>query len=762
MTTPMKEDISAWPSSNPAFRPIANVATDRRIRLALVEDDDDFREAVSSELEDHGFDVTGFARGTDLLDACTQDIGCEIILLDWNLPQVTGIDLLPKLRRIGVMLPVVFLTGHSEAVYEKLALDRGALDFIDKARGVPILAQRLRLIADSLKKLTAPELERNFHCGRLLLKPSTSRAFWDARRKPDGDRVQDRASARLEHRLLRHVPCSLTACTTWAIAGRGRMAIEQMYVHQANRNKFRGIDPDFAEIDNYQSFGYRWGEGVEHGVGLVGGATPPHRLAARNSSPRSASSWRCPWSARAVQADRRHTLVAIRTGVLIAAALTPALKETDPTVPMALNYELAKYGSDGTVLKLMFQPAADKESGRFYLVGSAPPIRSEAVSAELDELHQRGILQRLSEACIWDASNEIRYKQADGSIELLTSIIPIQARGNCWVLTSTHVTSEFLNTSIGRPYWETREIRIAAGIYLIAAVLGLLIALGIGLSLGRFRRVANEISQGRIGDSAFTRQNVVPELSSVARDFDKLVHELRRVSRQIRQSAEDNAHSFKTPIAAVLSALRPVRRAVPESDQRARRALEIVDSSLARLLALVNAAQHFDTATADLIEAPRVPTDLTLLVGEAARHFREILATRDIRLIRRLDERAMVRAGHGMLEVALQNVLENAISFSPNGSVIVVTLTANQETVELQVDDEGPGIDPGKIDHVFERYFSSRPDDGIGSDQSTEHSGLGLWMVRRNVESLGGQVSATNRIGSGLSVVIVLPRNGHQ
>jgi two-component system sensor histidine kinase ChvG len=330
------------------------------------------------------------------------------------------------------------------------------------------------------------------------------------------------------------------------------------------------------------------------------------------------------------------------------------------------------------------------------------------------------------------------------------------------VLTSTHVTSEFLNTSIGRPYWETREIRIAAGIYLIAAVLGLLIALGIGLSLSRFRRVANEISQGRIGDSAFTRQNVVPELSSVARDFDKLVHELRRVSRQIRQSAEDNAHSFKTPIAAVLSALRPVRRAIPESDQRARRALEIVDSSLARLLALVNAAQHFDTTTADLIEAPRVPTDLTLLVGEAARHFREILATRDIRLIRRLDEHATVRAGHGMLEVALQNVLENAISFSPNGSVITVTLTANQETVELQVDDEGPGIDPGKIDHVFERYFSSRPDDGIGSDRSTEHSGLGLWMVRRNVESLGGQVNAANRIGSGLSVVIVLPRNGHQ
>ncbi len=465
-------------------------------------------------------------------------------------------------------------------------------------------------------------------------------------------------------------------------------------------------------------------------------------------------------------ADRQMRALVTRAvqdrSALIAAALTPILKDADPTAPMALNTELAKYGSDGTVLKLMYQPPADKATGRFYLVGSTPPLQPEAVAAELEELRHRGILRRLSEACMWDASNEIRYTQADGRVELLTSIIPIYARGNCWVLTSTHVTSEFLNTSIGRPYWETREIRVAAGIYLVVAILALLIAISIRLSLARFRTVANDISQGRIGDSAFTRRNVVPELSSVARDFDKLVHELRRVSRQIRQSAEDNAHSFKTPLAAVQSALRPVRRAVPEDDARARRALEIVDSSLARLLALVNAAQHYDTSAADMIEAPRVPTDLSSLVGDAARHFREILAARDIRLTRRLDERAIVRAGEGMLETVLQNVLENAISFAPNGSSIVVTLTANQETVELQVDDEGPGVEPARIDHIFERYFSSRPGEGLGSDAKVEHSGLGLWIVRRNVEALGGQVSANNRIGGGLSVVIVLPRNGHE
>ncbi|MDP1840108.1 MAG: HAMP domain-containing sensor histidine kinase [Reyranella sp.] len=446
---------------------------------------------------------------------------------------------------------------------------------------------------------------------------------------------------------------------------------------------------------------------------------------------------------------------------LIADALRPVLKAADTASPLALNEALVRYGSDGTVLKLMFQPTAERKSGRFFLVASAPQLQRDAVTAELEELDQRGILKRLSQVCAWDATDEIRYRQRDGSVELLTSIIPIQADNGCWVLTSTHVTSEFLNTSIGRPYWETREIRVAAIIYFVVAVLAFLVAFSIRRSLRRFRSVANEISQGRIGDDAFARRNVVPELSTVAADFDKLVHDLRRVSQQIRQSAEDNAHSFKTPLAAIRSALAPVRRAVPENDARARRAIEIVDSSLMRLLALVNAAQSYDIGTAEMLEAPRVPTDVAQTVDDAVRHFREILSSRNIHLIRRLGEGAVVRAGRGMLELVVQNVLENAISFSPPGSTIATTLTANEETVELRIDDEGPGIDPVKIDHVFERYFSLRPGEAEGHGESGEHAGLGLWIVRRNVEALGGQVSATNRTGGGLSVVIALPRYGH-
>ena len=445
---------------------------------------------------------------------------------------------------------------------------------------------------------------------------------------------------------------------------------------------------------------------------------------------------------------------------LIADALAPTLRTLDLTRQGTLNADLAKYSSDGTTLKLMYQPTGEHDAGRFYFVASAPQIRADEVSTELDELRQRGILQRLSDACTAGASNQIRYKQADGTVELLTSIIPIRGTSGCWVLTSTHTTSDFLNTSIGRPYWQTPEIRVAAATYLVLAAIALLVAISIRLSLRRFRDVAAEISQGRIGDYAFTHRNFVPELSSVARDFDKLVHDLRGVSQQIRQSAEDKAHSFKTPLATIRSALEPVRRAVPEDNQRARRALEIVDSSLTRLLDLVIAAQRQDLSTAALIDAPRIPVDFTQLVDDAALHFREILASKNIRLVRRLDERTMVRAGRGMLELVVQNVLENAISFSPHGGTIAVALTTSGETADLEIDDEGPGVDPTKIAYMFERYFSSRPRNADDGAEPSEHAGLGLWIARCNVEALGGRVGAANRIGGGLSVTISLPRNG--
>src|SRR5262249_9592763 len=192
----------------------------------------------------------------------------DLILLDWNLPSISGIDLLPRLRRTGISLPVVFLTGRTQPEYEKLAFDRGALDFVDKARGVPILAHRLRLIADSVKKPsrkpTEPEQDNNFHCGRLLLKPRVSRALWDD---------VDVGLTLTEFKIVRLLVSSVGSYVTYRAvydcmhyvgfiggSGEDRYRTNVRSCITLIKNTFRAIDQDFVEIDNSQSFGYRWGK----------------------------------------------------------------------------------------------------------------------------------------------------------------------------------------------------------------------------------------------------------------------------------------------------------------------------------------------------------------------------------------------------------------------------------------------------------------------------------------------------------------------
>src|SRR3984893_10665841 len=97
------------------------------IKVLHVEDDPNCREAIADQLSDNGFVVHGFADAMSLADGLAVSPEADIILLDWDLPQISGIELLVELRQVGVNLPVVFLTGYGFKVQEHLAFERGAV-----------------------------------------------------------------------------------------------------------------------------------------------------------------------------------------------------------------------------------------------------------------------------------------------------------------------------------------------------------------------------------------------------------------------------------------------------------------------------------------------------------------------------------------------------------------------------------------------------------------------------------------------------------
>jgi two-component system, OmpR family, sensor histidine kinase ChvG len=449
---------------------------------------------------------------------------------------------------------------------------------------------------------------------------------------------------------------------------------------------------------------------------------------------------------------------------LVGQALRPILDRPDKLPDAALlNAELAKYADDGTNLHLMLKPASRGAAANFYFLAASPAIQADQLDAELGSLRDNGILDRLSRSCDEDTPLDLQYSRPGEREKILTTLVPIRTRWGCWTLVSSHTTAEFLYTWISRPFWTMPESQIAAAIYLMAAVVVFLVVGAVTRSLRHFRRVATAIREGRTHHFTFASRNVVPELGSVANDFDALALDLRNVAHDIRRAAEDNAHSFKSPVATIEASIETARRTFQASDQTAMRSFDLMMISIGRLKALISASQQLDNITADLIEAPRTRTDLGDVIAGVLQRFDNLLVERNITLARSVKDKVIVNGSAQVLEIALENIVDNAISFSPPGSTIAVTLNKSAQFADLFIDDQGPGIDPQKITRIFDRYFSLRPvtvtDD---TDAGLPHSGLGLWIVRRNIEALGGTVTATNLPNSGLRIHILLPLSGRK
>src|SRR5450631_259031 len=232
------------------------------IRVLHVEDDPNCREAIADQLSDHGFVVRSFADAMSLADGLAVSSEADIILLDWDLPDVSGIELLVELRQAGVTLPVVFLTGYGFTAQENLAFETGAVDFIDKARGVEILARRLRRLLKARESAAAPPPASLVVCGKLVLNPNVSRAYWN-----DGDVGLTLGEYNIVHLLVSNPGCRVTYRAIYDrvhyegfIGGGGEdgYRINVRGIIKRIRKKFLQCDDTFAEIENFVGLGYRW------------------------------------------------------------------------------------------------------------------------------------------------------------------------------------------------------------------------------------------------------------------------------------------------------------------------------------------------------------------------------------------------------------------------------------------------------------------------------------------------------------------------
>jgi two-component system sensor histidine kinase ChvG len=155
---------------------------------------------------------------------------------------------------------------------------------------------------------------------------------------------------------------------------------------------------------------------------------------------------------------------------------------------------------------------------------------------------------------------------------------------------------------------------------------------------------------------------------------------------------------------------------------------------------------------AELAYGETEPVDIRDVVRGVIAIFQDRLGTDSRRLALAVQERPnapgafIVRGHEARLGRVVTNLLDNALSFSPEGGTVTVSVRRDGADIEIVVDDEGPGIPAGMHDDIFERFYSYRPQ----SDSTQgKNSGLGLSICRDIVDAYGGSIAAGNRADAG-------------
>lgn len=241
-----------------------------RGHLLMVDDDKLFLESVSTNLSNAGYFAKAFSAGEELLDYLSSDVNADLLLLDWKMPGISGIEVMRRLRARQNDIPVIFLTILNDQIYEEAGLLGGAVDFIEKSRSFAILLRRIELILSGGKKFWTPDQEATdgeLSKGDLTLRFDSSRAIWN-KAGVDLTLTEFNIVALLAQNSDRDVSYRELYDI---VHGEGFMAGDGDIGFRTNvrafvkriRQKFRDVDPRFSSIKNYPGFGYRWLDGRE-------------------------------------------------------------------------------------------------------------------------------------------------------------------------------------------------------------------------------------------------------------------------------------------------------------------------------------------------------------------------------------------------------------------------------------------------------------------------------------------------------------------
>ena len=292
-----------------------------------------------------------------------------------------------------------------------------------------------------------------------------------------------------------------------------------------------------------------------------------------------------------------------------------------------------------------------------------------------------------------------------------------------------------------------RIFRIGAISLAAAIILGLGMSMWVTRQVGRLTRYANNVREGRrVPFPKLART----ELKTMGIAFDKM-REALDGRAYVEQYVEALTHEIKSPISAIRGAAEIMEDSSITTEQRIR-FLSNIQSETHRIQGLVDRMLKLTELEGRRELGSRVPVALAAIVRTILDGAAPALAKKGLRVDSDVAETITVAGDPLLLDLAVSNLVQNAIDFSPRNGRIAVTCKRDGARIELCIDDEGPGIPEFARSRVFEKFFSlERPETGKKS------TGLGLNFAKEVAALHGGSVDINNLAERGLRARLVLP-----
>jgi signal transduction histidine kinase len=264
-------------------------------------------------------------------------------------------------------------------------------------------------------------------------------------------------------------------------------------------------------------------------------------------------------------------------------------------------------------------------------------------------------------------------------------------------------------------------------------------------SLRRFSRPLDDLltASDRVADGDYSvrvEEKGPREVRSMARAFNSMAERLQVTDRQRRDMLADVTHELRTPLTVIRGEVEGMLDGVYPADESRLKSILEETQLLSRL---VDDLRTLALAEAGALQLRREAVHPADLVREAVAAFQSAAEAKGVEIQVEAGESAPVEVDAGRVREVLNNLLSNALRYTPSGGVIRVTLSGHS----VSVLDSGPGISPDDLPRVFDRFYKSSDSGGMG---------LGLSIAKYIVEAHGGTIRAENAPGGGTEISFTL------